>query len=123
MVKQITNYQELYDIWGDVIGGGFTAVPNELLRNQRELGIDPIDMNILINIIRFWWLKERLPYPSMSIMSEETGIGENTINKHISSLHKKGLLKIIVSQIDANSYDLNGLVKRLITLREKRFSA
>ena len=63
---------ELYDKWGEIIkgyGGGFTAVPNLLLKRQGVLGLKSSELNVLINLIRFWWDLEKLPFPSLEKMA------------------------------------------------------
>lgn len=121
MRQRQTDFSNLYAIWGSSLNGGFTAIPNELLRAQSQLDVDSIDLNIMINLIRFWWVKDKLPFPSIEIMSEEIGINVNTIKKHLSSLEAKGLLSQIDRAHEETAYDLSGLVKKITNIREERF--
>src|SRR5690606_20669895 len=86
--------KDLYRKWGaKVLSGGWTSTPNLLLKNSGKLGLDPTETLALINLIRYWWKQEELPYPSISKTSEEMGVTRKTLSKKFSSLKKKGLIQ------------------------------
>lgn len=111
---------ELYDKWGEIIkgyGGGFTAVPNLLLKRQGDLGLKSSELNVLINLIRFWWDLEKLPFPSLEKMAVEMGMSERTIFRVFSSLEEKKFIKRIQIEGKPTKYDLAGLVEKLNVLK------
>jgi predicted transcriptional regulator len=111
---------ELDAKWGDVIkgsGGGWTAVPNFLLKMQSELGLKPLELNVLINLIRFWWVPETAPFPSPEKIAQEIGVTERTIYRTLSSLEENGFIKRINESGKATQYELIGLVDKLKALK------
>ena len=111
--------------WGEVIkgvGGGWTAIPNILLRKQVELGISPSELNVLINLIRFWWEPGQAPFPSPEKTATEIGISTRTVYRILASLEEKGLIKRIITDGEATRYELDDLVKKLQLLKTQRSS-
>jgi|GEM_PF-6724537 len=50
--KLKTNEQK----WGkENIDAGWTLIPNALLVHQSTLGLTPMDLNIILQIARYWW--------------------------------------------------------------------
>ncbi|WP_453974338.1 hypothetical protein [Bradyrhizobium elkanii] len=43
---------------------GWTALPNVIFERQRALGLDAIDVNIILHIASYWWTAEGKPFPS-----------------------------------------------------------
>ncbi|GHY38635.1 AsnC family transcriptional regulator [Vibrio cholerae] len=42
--------------WGNqVIQEGWTAIPNVLIERQQALKLNPVEMNILLVLLKFWW--------------------------------------------------------------------
>jgi len=116
MATKDTAILELDAKWGDAIkgmGGGWTAVPNLLLRKQGMLGITTTELNILINLIRFWWEPTQAPFPSPEKMAAEMGVSERTVYRTIIALEKKGFIDRVQEQGKATKYELNGLVEKL----------
>jgi len=102
--------------WGkELIEAGWTLLPSTILERQQALGLDPMDINILLHLIRHWWYADRLPYPSKRVIAECIGIDESTVRKRIQRLEVAGLVKRIARKHpifgrDTNAYDLAGLV-------------
>jgi DNA replication protein DnaD len=107
---------ELEAKWGEIIkgySGGWTAVPNLLLKKQGELGLKALELNVLINLIRFWWSPENAPFPSTERMAQEMGVSERTIYRAISSLEENGFINRVQEDSKATKYELIGLVEKL----------
>jgi biotin operon repressor len=104
----------LFGKWGaEIVHFGWTAIPNALLRNMGVLGISPTEMVIICHLNRFWWEKDRLPFPSILKMADEMGVSSKTIERNLSSLEKKGLIIKIERSGKSNSYDMTPLVEKL----------
>lgn len=107
---------ELEAKWGDAIkgvGGGWTAVPNFLLKKQGALEIGATELNVLINLIRFWWEPARAPFPSPEKLATEMGVSERTIYRTLAVLESKGFVVRVTKEGEATSYELRGLVEKL----------
>jgi len=104
----------LSEKWGaEIIHFGWTAIPNALLRNMGALGINPTEMVIICNLNRFWWEKDRLPFPSILKMADEMGVSSKTIERNLSSLEKKGLIVKKANTGKSNTYDMSPLIEKL----------
>jgi hypothetical protein len=48
--------------WGLAGLAGFQQVPDALLMKQQDLGLEGIDLLVLLNIVSFWWRGDEPPY-------------------------------------------------------------
>ncbi len=71
---------------------GWTALPSLILDKQPALGIDSVDLNILLQLAKYWWRKDDLPYPSKETLGELIGVTASTIRKHIKRMEQEGLI-------------------------------
>lgn len=62
-VKEVL--QENQKKWGlDLMKAGWTLLPNTIFMRQRALGLDSVDINILLVLLSYWWQADNLPFPS-----------------------------------------------------------
>jgi hypothetical protein len=53
------NKKRVEDKWGPTLtSAGWSAIPNMLVDHQRELKLDSTDLNILLILVRYWWLAD-----------------------------------------------------------------
>ena len=112
--------------WGrDVIQvKGWTGIPNLLLERQQALNIDAIKLNILLVLLKHWWEKKKMPFPSKSKIGEMIGRDPSTVQRHIRLMEKQGLLVRNNRYFEAggqssNEYDLTGLLTALSGLAKQ----
>ena len=103
---------------------GWTAVPNILLERQRALKIDAVKLNILLVLLKHWWEKNKIPYPSKSKIGEIVGRDSSTVQRHIREMEEQGLLNRnrrfqCAGGQTSNEYDLSGLITQLRELAKK----
>ena len=80
--------------WGkENIDAGWTLVPNALLIHQAALGLTPMDINIILQIARYWWQPDNHPYPSKRALADCIGVTPRTIQGRITALHKLGFIE------------------------------
>lgn len=97
---------------------GFCMVPSLLFHAQQRLGINPVQLCIILHLADHWWDVDRKPYPSKSLLAERLQMSARQVQRQIAELEKAGLVKRI-SRTAAhrgkltNAYDLSGLVNRL----------
>ena len=95
---------------------GWTSIPSVLIDRQQALGLEPIDMNILLVLAKHWWVKDRLPYPSKTTMATSIGVSPRHVQRRIAFLEKANFIKR-VKRFDkdrgqtSNQYDLTGLIE------------
>ena len=109
--------------WGKAnIEAGWTLIPNALLVHQATLGLKPMDINILLQISRFWWKADIHPFPSKQLLADSIGVNSRTVQGRISELVKTGFLTRVERRDDkgskTNIYELTPLVEQLIPYSE-----
>ena len=65
---------------------GWTALPSIILEKQQALGLDAIDVNILLQLARHWWYAENPPYPSKATIAQCLGVSTSTVRRHIAGM-------------------------------------
>lgn len=98
-----------------LLQAGWSMLPNVILERQQALGLDPVDINILLHLVRHWWRPGDKPYPSKKTIAECMGVDARTVQRHIASLEKGGLIQRITRKDprygqQSNIYDLSGLI-------------
>jgi DNA-binding HxlR family transcriptional regulator len=104
--------------WGDeCISAGYQIFPDVLLKCQRFMDLEAIDVVILLNITMQWWKFDELPYPRPSALARRMAVSTRTVERRIAKLQKLGLLVRRTSEEvrgkTVRKYDLSGLVKEL----------
>lgn len=111
--------------WGKpLIKAGWTLIPNQLLERQAALGLDSIDVNILLHIMRYWWEADRLPYPSKATLAKCIKVHPRTVQRRVAKLEAAGFIKRIRRDHpergrQSNEYDFAGLIKQLVPMAEQ----
>ena len=107
--------------WGDALNAGFVVLPVVLLRHQKDLRLSDGELVVLLNVVASWWYSGKLPFPSTQTIATRMGVTPRTVQRHLISLEKKGLLKHLprshVPETDVLvvRYDPSGLVELLKT--------
>lgn len=107
------------DRWGeDILKLGFTTVPNIILRINRYVPkpkqLGPSEVFVLMTILSYWWDSYRMPFPSISRISFETGMSGRNVKRVIKKLAEKDF--IIIKKLNgpniakANQYDLSPII-------------
>ena len=107
-----------------VMERGFTVVPSTLLIHQHALALNPTDVNILLQLWRYWWYADRLPFPSHSELAKTIGISISTVKRSLSQLEKDGLIEWEQRYLKnngqtSNLYSFNGLIQKLKEFAEE----
>ena len=105
--------------WGKrVMDLNYTIVPSLFIQAQRRLGLSPLQFNILVQLMDFWWKPESKPFPAKKTIAERLDVHPRTVQKNIRALEKVGLVRRLARRTtagdpDTNVYDFSGLVKKL----------
>jgi hypothetical protein len=102
-------------------------VPSILIQAQRRLGINPTQMNIIIQLLDYWREPARKPFPSKKDLANRIGVTAKTIQNNIRELERASLVqrelrKTAAGDWNSNIYHLDGLVKKVRAL-EPEFTA
>lgn len=116
-VGHLPKFQIGREKWGSSLDAGFQIIPDVLIRSQSLLGLDALDVVILLNITTHWWEADNLPHPRPSAIARRMGVTTRTVERRLIELHKKEfLLRLKATKKDGRTvrpYDLSGLVEKL----------
>ena len=114
--------------WGKkLMDAGWTCIPSVILQRQRQFGLDPVDVNILLLIASHWWFADELPFPGKQSIAEAMNLTARTVQRHLAKLEFAGLIERKARWHDkrgrqSNFYDLSvrvshffGPPKRLVS--------
>jgi predicted transcriptional regulator len=105
--------------WGkNLMDSGWTAFPSLILEKQHALGLDPLDINIILHLATYWWESENKPHPSKKTIAETIGVHPRTIQRRIASLEAANLIEREYRTDKnkgnkSNAYSFDGLIKEL----------
>jgi len=71
---------------------GFQPVPDVLLIKQRALGLEPVDLLVLLNITSYWWYADKLPFARSATIAERMGVSARTVQRSLKKMETKGLI-------------------------------
>lgn len=106
-------------IWGKaVVRHGYAGIPSILIQAQSRLGITPLQMNIIIQLLDYWRDPDRRPFPSKKDLAGRINVTDKTIQNNIRALEKAGLIRrelrrTAAGDWNSNIYHLDGLVERI----------
>ncbi len=94
---------------------GWTVIPNIIFERQQALGLDALDINILLHIASYWWEPDSKPHPSKTTIANAIGVDPRTVQRHIAALERGGLIRREQRRISrtgskTNIYHLDGLI-------------
>jgi predicted transcriptional regulator len=89
-----------------------------MIQGQRRLGVTPLQMNILIQLLDYLYDPTRHPFPRKSEIAHRMGVTPKTIQTNVRALEKAGLIKREIRKkasgdYDSNIYHLDGLITRV----------
>src|SRR5258708_36675551 len=76
-----------------LMDAGWTVLPSIILEKQHALGLDAVDVNILLQLARYWWFSEKPPYPSKAAIAECINIDPSTVRRHIARMEEAGFIR------------------------------
>jgi predicted transcriptional regulator len=99
-----------------LMDAGWTVIPSIIIERQKALGLDSIDMNIIVHLASRWWTADGKPYPSKGTIAEAIGVEPRTVQRHIARLESAGLVRREQRRTKGqgsrtNVYHLDGLIR------------
>ncbi len=76
-----------------LMAAGWTVIPSVILDRQRALGLDAVDVNIIMHLLRHWWYPNKPPFPTKRTIATCMGIHESTVRRRIAAMEKDGLIQ------------------------------
>lgn len=112
----------------ELMDANWTAIPSIIIEKQEALGLNAIDMNIIIHLSSYWWHADNVPCPTVKTIAKAVGVSERTIQKHIATLHDLGLLtrterRKTRTGSDTNLYSFEGLIEKSLPFAREKIAA
>lgn len=125
----------------EVAKEGWVGIPTLILDYQVRLGLKPQHLNALLQLLKRWWVKDTLPYESVSQMAKTMDITTRRFRQLISELEKMQLNEIKAEFIEddypgyvtryamfykdkpeqtSNAYGFEGLIMALQFLKKEK---
>jgi DNA-binding MarR family transcriptional regulator len=109
-----------------LMDAGWTALPSVIIENQRQLGLEPLDLNIVVYLASKWWTAEGKPFPSKTTMAKAMNVHPRTIQKHIAALEGAGYIRREERRTETGSrtniYHLDGLIEAAAPFAEEKLA-
>ncbi|MEK6608431.1 MAG: helix-turn-helix domain-containing protein [Myxococcota bacterium] len=102
--------------WGAaVMKCGWTAIPNILLEKQHALSLRPVDLCVLLQLMKCWWDAERPPFPSKERIGKAIDCSPRTVQRSTAYIESLGLLdrRKRPGPMGTNDYHFDKLVEKL----------
>ena len=95
---------------------GWTAMPTVLIERMTALGLEPLDLVILLHLASYWWTADNKPRPSKKTIANAIGVDPRTVQRRIAEMEKDGLIRREEQRISGrgskpNLYHFDGLIK------------
>jgi DNA-binding transcriptional ArsR family regulator len=79
--------------WGLAAEAGYQVIPDVLIRAHQKLGLDALDVMIILNISMHWWAANDLPYPRVSVIAQRLDISPRTVQRRLDQLQERGMVE------------------------------
>jgi len=106
--------------WGKgTMEAKYTVIPSALIRGQARLGIDAMELAVLVHLLDHWWQADKMPWPSKKRIAERLKVSSKTVQRAMVRLEQGELIKRKprfskdTGGRTSNEYDLSPLVERL----------
>jgi DNA-binding transcriptional regulator YhcF (GntR family) len=104
---------------------GWTAVPSVILERQKALGLDPIDLNIIMHLACHWWYADKLPFPGKKLLADAMQVSARTVQRRIARMERDGIIRRIERWHptwgqQSNRHDFAGLIKEATPYAEEK---
>lgn len=108
-----------------LLAAGWIDFPAVIVERQQALGLDAVDLNILLHLANYWWTKDRKPYPSKKTIADALGVTPRTVQRRIADMEKGGLIRREERRIpgrgsQTNIYHLDGLIEAATGYAEEK---
>lgn len=99
-----------------LMDAGWTCLPSVIIHRQQALGLDSVDLNIILYLASRWWHEDDPPFPSVRTIAEVIGIKPRSVQRHLAKLEDGNLLERFERRTIDNGRTSNGFrLTKLIT--------
>lgn len=108
----------------EVWASGWTGIPTVLLERQATLGLSSQELNVLLQLLKHWWVADQKPFPSRASLAESIDLSPQSVQRHLTKLSAAGYIKSTRRKrpdggYTSNEYTFEGLVNALKPLAKE----
>lgn len=118
------NQQRLEVMWGiEILEEGYTQIPNLITRYHRKIGLTPGEWSF-ISVLLTYKHDSKDPYPSAETLADTLDCSVKQIEKYISSLKSKDLIKVYrtkskkTGKYGNNIYNFKPLIDAILAIHQ-----
>ncbi len=113
IVGRINYDSQLTQKWSkEILDGGYTVIPNLLIKHMVDLGIQPYHLSVLVAIEMHRWRPESA-WPSQQALATITGYSLRRVNEITTELNDMNLVKKIYKVGRPCLYNFDPIVNQL----------
>jgi len=110
------------------MAAGWTAFPSVILERQHGLGLDAVDVNIILHLAKHWWYSDNPPHPSKRSIATSMGVDPSTVRRRIQKLEELGFIERVPrhgkdGQQLSNVYRFDGLIREATPFAQEALEA
>lgn len=110
-----------------LMAAGWTAIPSVIVERQKALGLDALDMNILLHLSVYWWTPDNKPHPAKGTIAEAVGVEPRTVQRRIAALESVGLIQREQRRLKGkgsktNLYHFDGLIAAALPFAKEKLA-
>ena len=108
---------------------GWTVFPSVILERQRALGLDAFDVNILLQLARYWWYSDNPPHPAKGTIAECMNVDPSTVRRRIAKMEATSFIRREArydrksGRQETNLYHFEGLIKQASPFAQEAIEA
>jgi len=106
--------------YGEAAKAGWAPLPDVLLFNQKKLGINSRELNVLLNMMAHYYTPGTMPFVRANVIAKRMGTNIRSVQRTISSLRKKKFITKTMGPKRQVIHDLTPLIEKLQPLARLR---
>lgn len=111
-----------------LMDAGWTVIPSVIIQRQSALGLEPIDLTVLLHLASRWWTADNCPHPSLKTLAQSIGVSVSTVQRSLTRMKDAGFLKIRHRRRSedggqtSSSYHFDGLIEKVTPYAEEELA-
>src|SRR5271169_4223789 len=77
----------------ELMAAGWTVVSNIIVERQQVLGLDAVDINILMHLALYWWTRDNKTHSAKTTIARAMHIHLRTVQRGIAAMESHGPIR------------------------------
>ena len=110
-----------------LMDAGWTAIPTVIFERQKAIGLDSMDVNILLHLAAYWWTPDNKPHPSKRTIAAAINVEPRTVQRHIAAMERAGFIRREQRRLPGkgsktNIYHFDGLIAEALPYAKEKLA-